>query len=68
MLDEKEQNMMCKESNGNHLRLVETGVGEQGSVQLPESVESELRDLIKEIQRQAPRKQTAEDKLLPPAA
>lgn len=68
MCDEKDKNLTCGGSNRNHLRLVEQDVEKQGSSQLSESATSEMRELIEEIQRRAPRKKTAEDDLLPPAA
>ena len=68
MCDEKDKNLACGSSSRNHLRLIEQTVEEQSSSQLSESATSELRELIKEVQRKAPRIRGAEDDLLPPAA
>lgn len=68
MCDEKDKNLAGDGSSRNHLRLVQQTIEKQSSSQLSESATSELRGLIKELQRKAPRKNTAEDDLLPPAA
>lgn len=68
MCDEKDKNLACGGSNRNHLRLVEQNVEKQRSSQLSESATSELRELIEELQRKAPRIRAAEDDLLPPTA
>jgi len=68
MCDQKDKNLSHGGSNRNHLRLVEQTVEKQKAAQLSESATSELRELIEEIQRKAPRKKTEENDLLPPAA
>ncbi len=68
MCDEQDKTLAGGWSGRKHLRLVEQDVEQQRSSQLSASATSELRELIKEIQRQAPRRKTAEDDLLPPAA
>ncbi len=68
MCDEQDKNLVGGGNNRHHLRLVEQDVEQQRSSPLSASATSELRELIEEIQRQAPRRKTAEDDLWPPAA
>ncbi len=68
MCDEQDKNLAGGGNNRHHLRLVEQDVEQQKPSQLSESATSELRELTEELQRQAPRRKTAEDDSLPPAA